>query len=50
MNIQNLEIALRIAGLMNDAATRRRDRCWDLFFLGVFLTPGTVFTLAAIFG
>jgi hypothetical protein len=33
-----------------DAETRRRDRCWDLFFLGVFLTMAVVFTLAAIFG
>jgi succinate-acetate transporter protein len=33
-----------------DPATRRRDRGWDLFFLGVFLVMATVFTLAAIFG
>ena len=33
-----------------DAATRRHDRGWDLFFLGVFLAMATVFTLAAIFG
>ena len=33
-----------------DAETRRRDRGWDLFFLGVFLALATVFTLAAIFG
>jgi hypothetical protein len=33
-----------------DAETRRRDRGWDLFFLGVFLTMAVVFTLAAIFG
>lgn len=33
-----------------DAATRRRDRGWDLFFLGVFLALATVFTLVAIFG
>jgi hypothetical protein len=33
-----------------DAATRRHDRGWDLFFLGVFLAMATVFTLVAIFG
>ena len=33
-----------------DAETRRRDRGWDLFFLGVFLAMAIVFTLAAIFG
>ncbi len=33
-----------------DAETRRRDRGWDVFFLGVFLAMAIVFTLAAIFG
>ena len=33
-----------------DAETRRRDRGWDLFFLGVFLAMAIVFTLSAIFG
>jgi hypothetical protein len=33
-----------------DAETRRRDRGWDLFFLGVFLAMATIFTLSAIFG
>jgi len=32
-----------------DRETRRRDRGWDLFFLGVFLALGTVFALAAFF-
>lgn len=32
-----------------DKETRRRDRGWDLFFLGVFAILSTVFTLAAIF-
>jgi len=31
-----------------DPEARRKDRGWDLFFLGVFLILGTVFTLAAI--
>ncbi len=33
-----------------DGETRRRNRGWDLFFLGVFMTLGAVFTLAAIYG
>ena len=33
-----------------DRETRRRDRGWDLFFLGVFLTLSAIFTLVAIFG
>ncbi len=33
-----------------DRETRRRNRGWDLFFLGVFLAMGVVFTLAAIHG
>ena len=33
-----------------DKETRRRDRGWDLFFLGVFLVLSAVFTLTAIFG
>jgi hypothetical protein len=33
-----------------DGATRRRDRGWDVFFLGVFTTLSAVFTLAAIHG
>jgi hypothetical protein len=33
-----------------DKETRRRERGWDLFFLGVFATLGTIFTLTAIFG
>lgn len=33
-----------------DGETRRRDRGWDLFFLGVFMFLSAVFTLAAIFG
>jgi hypothetical protein len=32
-----------------DRETRRRDRGWDLFFLGVFLVLSAIFTLAAIF-
>lgn len=31
-----------------DRETRRRDRGWDVFFLGVFGIMSTVFTLAAI--
>ncbi len=31
-----------------DKETRRRDRGWDLFFFGVFLTLALIFTLAAI--
>jgi hypothetical protein len=30
-----------------DRETRRRDRAWDVFFLGVFGTMSTIFTLAA---
>ncbi|MEK7952942.1 hypothetical protein [Luteolibacter soli] len=33
-----------------DKETRRNERGWDLFFLGVFLTLGIIFTLAAIYG
>jgi hypothetical protein len=33
-----------------DRETRRRDRGWDLFFHGVFLTLSAAFTLAAILG
>jgi hypothetical protein len=33
-----------------DRGTRRRDRGWDLFFLGVFLVLSAVFTLTAVFG
>ena len=33
-----------------DRETRRRDRAWDVFFLGVFGIMSTVFTLAAIYG
>lgn len=32
-----------------DAELRRRDRAWDLFFLGVFGVLSAVFTLATIF-
>ncbi len=32
-----------------DKETRRADRAWDVFFLGVFLVLALVFTLAAIF-
>lgn len=32
-----------------DSETRRRDRGWDLFFLGVFLVLSAIFTLTAIF-
>lgn len=32
-----------------DREVRRRDRGWDVFFLGVFAVLSTVFTLAAIF-
>ncbi|MGJ8641419.1 MAG: hypothetical protein ACSHYA_18665 [Opitutaceae bacterium] len=31
-----------------DRELRRRDRGWDIFFLGVFLILGAVFTLASI--
>jgi len=33
-----------------DKETRRENRGWDLFFLGVFTTMSAIFTLAAIFG
>jgi hypothetical protein len=33
-----------------DKETRRRERGWDLLFLGVFATLGTIFTLTAIYG
>lgn len=33
-----------------DRETRRRDRGWDVFFLGVFAFLSAVFTLAATFG
>lgn len=33
-----------------DKETRRRNRGWDLFFLGVFLVLSAVFTLTAIYG
>jgi len=33
-----------------DKETRRNERGWDLFFLGVFLVLGAIFTLTAIFG
>jgi|TARA_B110000037_G_scaffold17525_3_gene18217 hypothetical protein len=32
-----------------DKEMRRRDRGWDVFFLGVFLTLALIFTLAAIY-
>ena len=32
-----------------DREVRRRDRGWDVFFLGVFAVLSAVFTLAAIF-
>ncbi|MES2660196.1 MAG: hypothetical protein V4689_16350 [Verrucomicrobiota bacterium] len=32
-----------------DREVRRRDRSWDVFFLGVFVVLSAVFTLAAIF-
>ena len=32
-----------------DKEVRRRDRGWDVFFLGVFAVLSTVFTLAAVF-
>jgi hypothetical protein len=32
-----------------DREVRRRDRGWDVFFLGVFVVLSAVFTLAAIF-
>jgi len=32
-----------------DKETRRADRAWDVFFLGVFLTLGFIFTLAAYY-
>lgn len=31
-----------------DRETRRRSRGWDVFFLGVFLALGAIFTLAAM--
>lgn len=30
-----------------DTETRRSNRFWDIFFLGVFLTLGAIFTLAS---
>lgn len=33
-----------------DSETRRRDRAWDVFFLGVFGIMSTIFTLAAFHG
>ena len=32
-----------------DSEVRRRDRGWDVFFLGVFVVLSAVFTLAAFF-
>ena len=32
-----------------DSELRRADRCWDLFFLGVFLFLTIIFTLATYF-
>jgi hypothetical protein len=32
-----------------DREVRRRDRSWDMFFLGVFAVLSAVFTLAAIY-
>jgi len=32
-----------------DKETRRRDRGWDVFFLGVFITLALIFTLATIY-
>ncbi len=32
-----------------DREVRRRDRAWDVFFLGVFAVLSAVFTLAAIY-
>ena len=32
-----------------DAETRRTNRFWDVFFLGVFLTLAVIFTLATLF-
>lgn len=32
-----------------DKETRRRDRGWDVFFFGIFLTLALIFTLAAIY-
>ena len=32
-----------------DRETRRRDRGWDVFFLGVFLTLSIIFALAACY-
>lgn len=32
-----------------DREVRRRDRGWDVFFLGVFVVLSAVFTLAAVF-
>lgn len=32
-----------------DRELRRRDRAWDVFFLGVFAVLSAVFTLAAVF-
>ncbi|RYD64157.1 MAG: hypothetical protein EOP83_10440 [Verrucomicrobiaceae bacterium] len=33
-----------------DKETRRNERGWDLFFLGVFATLSTIFTLTSIYG
>jgi hypothetical protein len=33
-----------------DKETRRHERGWDVFFLGVFATLGAIFTLTAIYG
>lgn len=32
-----------------DSEIRRADRCWDVFFLGVFLTLAVIFALATFF-
>jgi hypothetical protein len=32
-----------------DSELRRNDRCWDLFFLGVFLTLSIIFALATYY-
>jgi hypothetical protein len=31
-----------------DSELRQKNRLWDLFFLGVFLSLSVIFTLAAI--
>ena len=33
----------------SDREVRRRDRAWDVFFLGVFAVLGAVFSLAAMY-